>query len=107
MCALSSGCAPREHGRLATPSNPDPDLSQPNQLTEEACITALDMEEAGRLTFVFDDNPQPWSVHGGPGMRASLLLPSGGREKATQCTQFASPTLLLAASTRSVPSDEV
>lgn len=34
------------------------------ELTEESCITAHDMALAGVLTFVFDDNPQPWEVHG-------------------------------------------
>ncbi|KAG1663908.1 hypothetical protein FOA52_002671 [Chlamydomonas sp. UWO 241] len=33
------------------------------ELEEEACIQADGMEHAGVLTFVFDDNPQPWEVH--------------------------------------------
>lgn len=34
------------------------------ELQEEAGITATAMHHCGRLTFVFDDRPQPWAVHG-------------------------------------------
>jgi 8-oxo-dGTP pyrophosphatase MutT (NUDIX family) len=34
------------------------------ELTEEAGITAQDMQQRGVLTFAFDDQPVPWEVHG-------------------------------------------
>ena len=34
------------------------------QLLEEAGIIADGMTQRGVLTFLFDDRPQPWEVHG-------------------------------------------
>lgn len=34
------------------------------QLLEEAGIAADGMTQRGVLTFLFDDRPQPWEVHG-------------------------------------------
>ncbi|EFN54560.1 hypothetical protein CHLNCDRAFT_24587 [Chlorella variabilis] len=39
------------------------EASAKRELLEEAGITATCMQHCGLLTFVFDDNPQPWEVH--------------------------------------------
>eukprot|EP00884_Botryococcus_braunii_P017684 jgi/Botrbrau1/459/Bobra.110_2s0104.1 len=33
------------------------------ELTEEAGISARELSPRGKLTFIFDDRPQPWEVH--------------------------------------------
>lgn len=43
------------------------------QLLEEAGIAADGMTQRGVLTFLFDDRPQPWEVHGADCLDVKLL----------------------------------
>lgn len=60
---LRAGGAARQR-RSPAPCSPPRAAPALPQLLEEAGITATCMQHCGLLTFVFDDNPQPWEVHG-------------------------------------------
>jgi len=49
---------------LALQIKPETKSWAAGQLLEEAGISADAMAHRGVLTFVFDDKPQPWEVHG-------------------------------------------
>ena len=61
--ALQPPCKMFQCAHWLTSSSPPGPYALP-QLLEEAGVTTPQLHHRGILTFVFDDQPVPWEVHG-------------------------------------------